>query len=64
MYLYVECDDLYQKIAQKLKSQFVFSLHSISINTVLPIDRCWVGAAGREPACLSYQTNIAAFVQF
>ena len=35
MYLNRVCDDLYQKIVQNLKSFFFFSLHSISINTVL-----------------------------
>ena len=30
----VECDDLYQKIVQKLNHNLFFSLRSISINTV------------------------------
>ena len=41
MYLNGDCDDLYQKTAQKLKSYLFFSLHSIRIHMVIIL---WLAA--------------------
>ena len=59
MYLNVECDDLYQKIARKL---IFFSLNSIRINTVIHVRQISRSSTGTPRHCIMYSSRLSRWL--